>query len=169
MIYLGVDPGFTTSKTGIAALDESRLMHAFATQLKGEPGQKIQQFRDLLAKVIRDIRDGCYGCREIGMLMYEEPYARNVKTYRGLGWLVSQIMLLGEDMLFPYCGVPNTTLKKEICGTGAAKKLDMIATACELTGLPNPGYMTEREAAKGQDRYDAILCAFYAKYVKENQ
>ena len=103
------------------------------------------------------------------MLVYEEPYARNVKTYRGVGWLVSQVMLLGEDMLFPYCGVPNTTLKKEICGTGAAKKLDMIDAACRLSGLPNPGFKTEKEATDEQDMYDAILCAYYAKFVRENQ
>lgn len=159
MLAIGIDPGYSSSKTGIAVAVD-RTVYSYARFLEGEfPGQRIKCFRDMLLEEVLKIRKGHYGTKDIGMLTWEEPYAGRINAAKALGYLEGTLYLLCEDLLIPYYPVHNSTLKKVICGSGGVKKPGMLAKASELAG----------RAIECQDEADAVLCAFYARYVLENR
>ena len=145
---IGIDlGGFSSSELGVAYVhaphDGKRLITTNSFMLCGDGrGEKIGRFADWCSLAIDT---------HVSIVVYEEPYMRNVNTLRALSNLEGVLVAMCEHVGAPYCAVHNRTLKKEMCGKGNATKEQMMAEAWKWSGKKD---LTQDEA-------DAILCAFY--------
>ena len=95
-------------------------------------------------------------------VVYEEPpYVKNKQVYNELSGYEAIVILFCENFKIPWIGVNNRTLKKVMCGDGRAEKDKMREIACELAGLDVPEFKTKKAATEAQNKYDAILLAYY--------
>ena len=146
---IGVDLG---KQTGIAHYTYNHI-EAKTQLLKGDFGQRYAELYNCLVDTFPGGAD---------LLIYEEPpYVKNKQVYNELSGYEAVVILFCENFRIPWHGVNNRTLKKIMCGDGRAEKEQMRARACELAGLEVPEFKTKKAANEAQNKYDAILLAYY--------
>lgn len=159
-ITIGIDLGYSSSRTGFAAVRGGKLVYSFARQLEGKfVGQKIHSFRNMIEGEIQAITQGkraeLSGPRDIRMLVWEEPYAGMRNALRALSRIEGVLYLLCEDLMIPYTPVNNQTLKKALVPDIKPVKHAMRIAAKALSGKEFTEDM--------QDEADATLCAYYGE------
>ena len=179
MIYLGVDVGANTGLAAIEVTDTDVIcLHREVIALEGEYGERLIQLEAALFEFIKAIRRDpavktVYRPRDIDMLVVEEPpRVRNTSVYNQLSGYEAIVIKVCEDLCVPYVSGNNASIKKIVCRGGAVGKTtkdDMMLKAAELIDEIIPPFDTKKERDYQQNGYDAVLCAFYAKYVKEGQ
>ena len=146
---IGVDLG---KQTGIACVRNGET-ECETFLLTGSFGQRYAQLYNHLVNTRP---------HDIDLLIYEEPpYVKNMQVYNELSGYEAVVILFCENFRIPWHGVNNRTLKKIMCGDGRAEKEQMRARACELAGLEVPEFKTKKAANEAQNKYDAILLAYY--------
>ena len=148
---MGIDLG---KQTGIALIVHG-ITAAEVVTLDGDFGQRYGQLYHQLYNAQLPYTD-------LDLLVYEEPpYVKNRQVYNELSGYEAVVILFCEQRGIPWLGVNNRTLKKAMCGDGRAEKEQMMRTACELAGLEMPTFKTKKAAIEAQNKYDAILLAYY--------
>ena len=165
-IYLGVDVG---ADTGLAAIDEQgRCLTREVYTLKDEYGQRLWRLDGALRIFITN-----FTIRDIALLVVEEPpRVKSTTVYKQLCGYHAIVLKVCADLGLPCESVNNLTIKKTIVRGGAvgkSSKEDMMFKAASLIGEPVPEFKTKKERAFAQNGYDAVLCAFYARFLKEGR
>ena len=176
-IYLGIDIG---KDTGLAAIevhvDGLACLAREVITLKGEYGERLIQLENVMEMFIRRIRrdpavQAVYRPRDIDMLVIEEPpRVKNTSVYNQLSGYEAIVIKVCEELCVPYLSANNASIKKVVVRGGAvgkSSKDDMMFKAASLIGESVPLFDTKKERDFAQNGYDAVLCAFYAKYVKD--
>ena len=163
-IYLGVDVG---ADTGLAAIDENgRCLLRDVVPLIGEYGQKLRWLGVTVDAFIAEFNAD----NGIALLVVEEPpRVKSTTVYNQLSGYEAIVIKTCEEWDVPYMSVNNATIKKVIVRGGAvgkSSKEDMMFKAASLIGEPVPEFKTKKARAYAQNGYDAVLCAFYAKFIK---
>ena len=168
-IYLGVDVG---RHTGLAAIDQDgRCLFRDTYELGGEYGERLTYLEDVLGEFIRRYQFNRRNNTQIALLVVEEPpRVKSTKVYNQLSGYEAIVIKTCEDSCVPYISVNNLTIKKVIVRGGAvgkSSKDDMMFKAASLIGEQVPQFDTKAERELAQNGYDAVLCAFYARYVDQ--
>jgi len=161
-IYLGVDVG---RHTGLAAINgDGMCLHQETITLEGEYGERLKQLEHLMDRAFDWFAP-------IALLVVEEPpRVKSTKVYNQLSGYEAIVIKTCEDSCVPYISVNNLTIKKVIVRGGAvgkSSKDDMMFKAATLIGEKVPQFKTKAERELAQNGYDAVLCAFYARYVDQ--
>lgn len=157
MIVLGVDPG--TAVTGYGVVRQgSRGTHVLV-----ECGVIRTRPRDPLPARLAEIYDGIEEViarhRPNALSVESVFYARNVRTTVALGHARGVILLAGERAGLAIHEHPPASIKKAICGTGAATKEQvqfMVARLLRLSAPPTPADAADGVAA-------ALTCLMTAR------
>ena len=166
-IYLGVDVG---ADTGLAAIDgDGACLHQEVISLTGEYGQRLKQ----LHQNIKEWLSYSYWFPNADLLVVEEPpRVKSTTVYKQLCGYEAIVIKVCEDLGVPYMSVNNATIKKTIVRGGAvgkSSKADMMSKAASLIGETVPEFKTKKERDFAQNGYDAVLCAFYARFLMEGK
>ena len=169
-IYLGVDVG---ANTGLAAIDENGVcILRESVALDGEYAERLAGLGEHITALISAVE-----CADepddIGLLVVEEPpYKKSPSAHRILCGYEAIVIKVCEDLGVAYMSVNNATIKKVIVRGGAvgkSSKADMMSKAASLIGETVPEFKTKKERDFAQNGYDAVLCAFYARFLKEGK
>ena len=164
-IYLGVDVG---ADTGLAAIDEQgRCTFREVIHLMGEYGDRLWRLEDVVQDFIGDADN-----YPTLLVVEEPPRVKSTTVYKQLSGYEAIVIKVCEDLGVPYMSVNNLTIKKTIVRGGAvgkSSKEDMMFKAASLIGETVPEFKTKKERDFAQNGYDAVLCAFYARFLKEGK
>lgn len=116
---LAIDPG--TRNVGFALLDNSRLIHyGVKTILAAKPQDKLKQGKGYVKRLMEDYQPD--------ILAVEKTYFENNKNSELLNTFTSQIQLIGRNRGVKVLSIATNSVRKAICGNGAASK-DEVAIA----------------------------------------
>ena len=164
-IYLGVDVG---ANTGLAAIDgQGRCTFREVIHLMGEYGDRLWRLEDVVQDFIGDADN-----YPTLLVVEEPPRVKSTTVYNQLSGYEAIVIKVCEDLGVPYMSVNNLTIKKTIVRGGAvgkSSKEDMMFKAASLIGETVPEFKTKKERDFAQNGYDAVLCAFYARFLKEGK
>ena len=164
-IYLGVDVG---ANTGLAAIDEQgRCTFREVIHLMGEYGERLWRLEAVVQDFIGDADN-----YPTLLVVEEPPRVKSTTVYNQLSGYEAIVIKVCEDLGVPYMSVNNLTIKKTIVRGGAvgkSSKEDMMFKAASLIGETVPEFKTKKERDFAQNGYDAVLCAFYARFLKEGK
>jgi len=161
-IYLGIDLG---KMLGRAALNtELRKGWWFDTiELSGKYGQRYHQLWETLEDWAGDTEP-----EDITRVVIEEPpYVNNRQVYGELCGYEAIAIRWCESNRIPWISLPNTTIKKLTCGSGAASKDDMLREACQILDMDVPTFKNDTERKREQNAYDAVLAAQCGRLMDE--
>lgn len=165
-IYLGIDLG---ADTGLAAIDDTgKCLYRDVVTLGGEYGERLFHLEAAIMTLI-DRYAPAYNKANL-LVVEEPPRVKNTSVYNQLSGYEAIVIKCCEDMGVPYLSANNASIKKVVVRGGAvgkSSKDDMMFKAASLIGESVPVFDTKKERDYQQNGYDAVLCAFYAKYVKE--
>jgi len=164
-IYLGVDVG---ANTGLAAIDEDGVcLYRETVLLMGGYGERLWRLEAVVQDFIGDADN-----YPTLLVVEEPPRVKSTTVYNQLSGYEAIVIKVCEDLGVPYMSVNNLTIKKTIVRGGAvgkSSKEDMMFKAASLIGETVPEFKTKKERDFAQNGYDAVLCAFYARFLKEGR
>ena len=164
-IYLGVDVG---ADTGLAAIDDIHVCR------RREVVSLIGTYAQRLHELDWELRNFLSGWTQpLEMLVVEEPpRVKSTTVYKQLCGYHAIVLKVCADLDVPCESVNNLTIKKTIVRGGAvgkSTKEDMMFKAASLIGETVPEFKTKKERDFAQNGYDAVLCAFYARFLMEGK
>ena len=159
-IYLGVDVG---ANTGLAAIDENgRCFLRRVVKLSGDYSDRLLQLSNIMYHFASDYNT------TVMLVVEEPPRCKSTTVYKQLCGYHAIVLKVCADLKVKCASVQNLMLKKVIVRGGAvgkSTKEDMMFKAASLIGESVPEFKTQKERDFAQNGYDAVLAAFYAKFV----
>ena len=114
---LAIDPG--TRNIGFALLDRGQLVHYGVKTIRqmNSPHEKLREGRNIILRLIND-----FGPQ---MLIVEKTFFANNRNSALLNVFADEIKTVGKRKRLRVRGLAANTVRKLICGNGAASKDDV--------------------------------------------
>lgn len=135
------------SNTGVASFTDAKLTHVQLLKLKSDYfGTTLTSFKKALYKLLKTDPD---------WLAYEEVMVKNKYHAEIHFGMVGLLAMAAHHRLIPLVGINTMTMKKQVVGTGKAKKEQVVAEVLQR-------YPHLRSAELNHDMADAICVGLTA-------
>jgi Holliday junction resolvasome RuvABC endonuclease subunit len=158
---LAIDPG--TRNIGFAFLDKRNLIHFGVKTIGGEgsPEEKLREGKRIILRLINDLRPQS--------LIVEKTFFANNRNSALLNVFVDEIRAIGKRKGLKVRSLAANSVRKFICGNGAASKDDVARVMVSHHPELKPYLTSDRRWKERYHRnmFDAVALGVAAKFLKE--